>query len=240
MKFIRKDSFKKLEESAFNSFDGDGRRNSFDSESNLFDPPAAGAPAAAAKPAVVKAQSSFDLSFINPTAQSITFEIFNELNSFLKKIRLDFVVGAYLYVPYTSLEGLALAGVGIVGFDQTGSLKITGNAVPSASLVCQQFPYSGLLESSGSDPFTITDIRQKSIADPQIDQQITHFQSSFLGSSATNVVSPRQYFNPNQQQPTLVDIPVNFYIDSTRGLKYIVVAGETVKWNVKIIRSKSM
>lgn len=232
-------NFEEIENAAFNNYDDS--QDSYDLEN--YDDNASNYNPNVARPGQPKQviSASFDLSMANPTAVPITFEIFNLLNSFLKKLNTSYVSGTYTYIPQLTLEGISAAGLGVVGFTKDGILKITSSDVltlAAATLTCQQFPYSGLLESSGAEPFYIKRIRQKSVTDAQIDNQIIHFRSSFLGSTAQNTVTPRQFFRPTQFQNTIVDIPVNWLIDSKRGLQYLVNPGETVTWNITLTRKK--
>lgn len=183
-------------------------------------------------------KASFDLTFTNASAEAITIELFNELNSFTRRLRPELVNSATIkMIPSTSNQGLLLANVGTVGFTQSGDLILTGALAATALTVnCPQLSYESLLRASSRFPFTIKAVRMTVQNAAQIDNEIVHFKKSFLGSSERNTISPRTSFRPDQFQTTVIDIPMDFQIDGQRGLEYKVNAGETVKWNVIIER----
>lgn len=227
-----RNNFQQAEQEAFENFQA---ASDFDPEidSNMYDPEYFDKKSRAAQQ-IVKA--SFDLVFLNPTAQNITIEVFNALNSFLFKRRTDLAVATYSMIPQLTDEGLAAAGLGIVGFNQNGDLVATStnNALPDFTLSYAQFSYRALLESTRMVPFRITSIRMTVTTDAQIDNEIVHFSRTFLGGKSENTISPRVSFNPTQFQGKILDIPTNFVIDGEKGLQYKINAGETVKWNVGI------
>lgn len=193
-----------------------------------------------AQPAKKKLRSNFDLTFTNGAAVALNVELFNELNSFMKKQRLDWVSGAYLYLPGTSSpSNLIAVGAGTVGFTETGDLYVRGAANDATQLKvnCSQFPYSGLLGASGKGfGFRIVSIRMTVTTDSQIDNEIVHTKSSFLGSKSQNRISPRNFFRPEQFQGKIIDIPVGMIINAEHGIEYKLNAGEVVKWNIVIER----
>ncbi len=186
----------------------------------------------------VKRSASFDLSFVNASGEALYVELFNNLNSFLKKKRLDIITSATVtMIPQLTREGLVAAGVGVVGIDSLGRLFLSGAASATALTVdCPQLSYASLLQASEQMPFTIKAIRMTVTTDAQIDNEIVHFTKSFLGSSSQNTISPRTSFRPDQFQGKIIDIPLDFRIDGQKGITYKVNAGETVKWNVLIER----
>lgn len=190
-------------------------------------------------PARVRQKASFDLTMVNTGAEALTIELFNELKSFVENLNTSIVTSATAtYIPQESLEGQNAAGVGIVGYSKLGKLAITGATAytPVLTVDCPQYTYRGLVKSSGRRPFRIVGIRMTVVNDAQIDNEIVHFTSNFLGASNRNVLSPRTFFNPQQFQTKIVDIQCNFPIDDQKGFYYKINAGETVKWNVLIER----
>lgn len=183
-------------------------------------------------------KANFDLVMVNASAETLSFELFNELKSFVENRNTTLVTSAtVLYHPQTSFEGLLLAGVGVIGYTELGLLKATGALAATALTVdCPQYTYRALVKSSGRRPFRITGIRMTVTTDTQIDQEIIHFTNNFLGAKSENTLTPRTFFQPNQFQSKIVDIACNFPIDDQKGLVYKLVAGETVKWNVMIER----
>jgi len=190
-------------------------------------------------PQRTRQKASFDLIINNTGAEDLTIELFNELRSFIDNLNPSIVTSATAtYVPMNSTDGQALAGVGIVGLDKGGKLAVTGAVAytPVLSVDCPQYTYGSLIKSSGRRPFRIVGIRMTVTTNNQIDNEIVHFTSNFLGASNRNVLSPRTFFNPQQFQTNIVDIQCNFPIDDQKGFYYKVNAGELVKWNVLIER----
>jgi hypothetical protein len=184
-------------------------------------------------------KASFDLTMVNSGAEALTIELFNELRTFVENRNTQIITSATaLYIPQNSTQGQQAAGVGIVGYNRDGFLAITGATAytPVLTVDCPQYTYRGLQKSSGRRPFRIVGIRMTVQTDGQIDNEITHFTSNFLGASNRNVLSPRTFFNPQQFQTKIVDIQCNFPIDDQKGFYYKINAGETVKWNVLIER----
>lgn len=168
----------------------------------------------------------------NPTASTLTFELFNYLDSFVRNRNLTYVVGNYLYVPQTSHQGIERIAAGTdqtVGFDETGNCCIRGLAAdPVATIGCSEIPYSSLFEASSITPFHVAYIRQTVTTDAQISNNITWFQKTMAGGIVQNNISPRAYFRPNQFQPLTIDITVEFTIGVDSGLKLSVLSGELV------------
>ena len=190
-------------------------------------------------PVPMKQKASFDLTMINTTGEQLQIELFNELRSFVENLNTSIVTSAtVLYRPQASITGQQLVGVGVVGFTSAGLLSATGSTAytPVLTVDCPQYTYRALLKSSGRRPFRIVGIRMTVTTDGQIDNEIVHFTSNFLGASNRNVLSPRTFFNPQQFQTKIVDIQCNFPIDDQKGFLYKLNANETVKWNVLIER----
>lgn len=247
--------FQELEENAFNDFDPDfydPEADNYNGKGRTPRKQAGGEPRA-------KTRAYFDLVFTNPTAGVLTFELFNALRSFTTLLRSEFSpnVATYGYVPLSTREGIEALinnvvpvgnrtpanesntlAAGFVGFDKTGALIITPDgAFATATIgkvVCGQFPYSGLLQSSGQFPFTINRIRMTTVNDAQISNPIVLFKNSFLGSKSQNEINPRNFFSPNQFQNRIIDVPVGFEINAQSGILYTLNAGETVQWNVEL------
>ena len=189
-------------------------------------------------PARTRQKASFDLVMTNASGDDLTFELFNELKTFVENLNPSYVTsGTITYIPQSSNDGVNAGNVGIIGYTKEGKLLATGSAGATALTVdCPQYTYRGLLKSSGRRPFRIVGIRLTVQNDAQIDNELVHFTVNFLGASNRNVLSPRTFFNPQQFQTKIVDIQCNFPIDDQKGLVYKLNAGETVKWNVLIER----
>lgn len=191
-------------------------------------------------PMPMKQKASFDLTMTNTsTTEALTIELFNELRTFVENLNTSIVTSStVLYKPQASIGGQQLVGVGVVGYDTLGRLAATGTTAFTSVLTvdCPQYTYRGLVKSSARRPFRIVGIRMTVTTDSQIDNEIVHFTSNFLGASNRNVLSPRTFFNPQQFQTKIVDIQCNFPIDDQKGFLYKLNASEIVKWNVLIER----
>lgn len=253
-------NFEELEESAFDNYDPDFYDpESEDGYDNLDGNKRRKKGGQVMQPARRKSKAYFDLIFTNPTAGVLTFELFNFLRSFTRAIRQDLSPNAavYGYYPLSSREGIEALlnnvvpvgnrtpanesntlSAGFVGFDKTGALILTPdgayNVATIGKVVCNQTPYSGLLESSSQQPFRITRVRMTTTNDPQISNPIVLFRNSFLGSKSQNEINPRNFFSPNQFQNRIIDVPVDFVINGQSGILYTLNAGETVQWNVEV------
>lgn len=220
--------------------------DNFDPSMNNFDPAMSGKynnANGASTPAtnLVRAKSGqkmqFNVTLNNPTAVPLTFELFCYLDSYIDRLKTQYQVGNYKYIPLLSLEGLtAHAGThgGVVGFDQNGILIIQGDpSVPelSASISCGEISYQGLFKASGITPWTISYIRYTCRTDPQIDQNIVYFTKSYSGGVTQNPVTPRSYFQPTQFQNFTLDLIVEVGIDIQSGISTLLLAGENVRLN---------
>lgn len=127
------------------------------------------------------------------------------------------------------------------GVSTTGALRIYGsdyvtgsgstaaaNTTEFVQIQCRQLPYRALLESSKVSPFLVNKTRI-SVNTPsasgvssnsQFDYDYTHVTNTFLGAVRTNPISPRSYFNPQQYQNNVVDIPASYLIDGEKGINY--------------------
>lgn len=176
-----------------------------------------------------------NLAMANPTSQILTFELFNWMTSMIKVLNPTYVVGNYHYIPLLTYEGIAaLAGTdGTVGFDAAGSVQIRGalsGPDPHGTISCSTVPYRAFFEASAIIPFQVAFIRQTSLTDAQIDQQINWFQKTFAGAVNQNNISPRSFFKPNQFQPLTVDVTGGFPVGIDAGLNVKVLAGENLRY----------
>jgi len=214
--------------------------SNFDDTAELYDDDTALNYAGQMKQPSGRIKSNFDLTITNPSGEDLIIELFNDLRSFAKIYNPNYLNSAtVLLKPQTTFEGLA-AGVtqaGVVGFLANGDLKLTGAAgVTALTVSCAQYPYRALMESSGRRPFIVKGARMTFSNDSQIDQELVHFRSTFLGAKSENGITPRTFFNPTQNQNLIVDVQMNFAIDDQKGIRYKVLAGNTVKMNVLIER----
>lgn len=217
--------------------------NTFD-PGNTFDPTARGSynnADGASSTAVVAAKPGqkmqINLAMVNGTAAPLNFELFQWMTSFLKVQNTVYPTGHYLYIPLFTYEGIALmvsaAGDGTVGFGSDGSVQIRGNhgtSDPAGTITCSTTPYRAFFEASSIIPFNVSLIRQTSLTDPQIDNQITWFQRTFAGARTQNNISPRSFFKPNQFQPLTVDVTIGFPVGIDAGLNVIVNNAENLRY----------
>lgn len=216
--------------------------DNFDPALNQFDPSVANnatgdQPGTTTTAAKVGQKMQFNVVLNNPTAQTLTFELFNYLNSYIRVLNTTYVKSTYLYIPFLSYEGLfrfkqATDHGGTVGFNDLGNLEIRGDtaaADPTATISCKEIAYSGLFEASAVTPFKVDFLRFTCLTDPQIDENIVWFQKSYSGGVQQNPISPRAYFKPNQFQNFTIDITVSFTIGIDKGLRTDLLPSENVR-----------
>lgn len=166
----------------------------------------------------------------NPTALQLQFELFYAFASCTEVLNPSYPSGAYTYIPSLSTQGLAAAGVGVVGWGQSGELQIRGAALdPVATITCNEYPYKAFYESSKTLPFNVAYVRMTCNTDLQIDNNIKHISKTIGGGIKENVISPRAYFKPNQYQNRTIDILAPFSIDGEKGIVMPVNSGENVR-----------
>lgn len=126
-----------------------------------------------------------------------------------------------------------------------GALYNTGSFAPTGSLIFQTVigtvtvsgatdSFRALMERSKTQPFKIKVIRMKSL---YVAQQFNPFvlgNTSVWGASEENTISPAMFTDPYQQDPLLVDVPVNFIIDGDRGIKMSINSGEQISMTLFI------
>lgn len=234
--------FRNMNRAKYDTFDPDKydpslmrRRNNADNAAAA----SAGTPGSAVKTAQPGNKMQINLSFANPTASDLTFEVWNYLDSCTSRLRPEYVVGNYLYIPQTSYQGIkaiAAATDQTVGFDQVGSLVIRGLlANPVATLSCKEIAYDGFFKASGLTPFEVAYMRYKASIDAQIDENIDYFQKTFSGGEMKNTIDPRAYQLPSNLNELLIDITVSYSIGADKGLRMKVLAGQTVKLSLFIV-----
>lgn len=179
-------------------------------------------------------QLMLTLSVVNATAATLTAEFFSYIDSIVRRKKAEYVSGAFLYTPISSVEGLvrAIADTGgTVAFDQDGNLEVLGanNAAARLTISCSNVSYAGLFEASAVIPFRVEYLRMTVTTDGQIDNDITYFSKSFSGGQKEITIPVRSYFRPNQQQTKTIDINASFDIGIDKGFRLSVLAGETIR-----------
>jgi hypothetical protein len=174
-------------------------------------------------------------AMVNAALIPLNFELFNWMTSMIKILNPNYATGAYGYIPLLTYEGIAaVAGAdGTVGFDAAGNCEIRGNTGAGngkGTISCSTVPYRAFFEASAIIPFQVAYIRQTSLTDAQIDNQIVWFQKTFAGATTQNKISPRSYFKPNQFQPLTVDVTIGFPVGIDAGLNVIVNNGENLRY----------
>ena len=86
--------------------------------------------------------------------------------------------------------------------------------------------FQALMERSKTQPFRIAFIRMKSLQTAQQANPFTLANTSVWGASQTNNISPATYKDAYQQDPLTVDVPVDFTVDSDRGIRLLVNTSE--------------
>lgn len=242
----------------FRAVSKDAKFSNFDpNKSNGFDPQvmgkyngadSAGSPGyvtASAKPAM---KMQITITLTNAAAIPLTFELWYFLNSMLRVRNSTFAGFAdsgggtgpnYLYIPQNSYEGLQaiIADTdGTVGFNQLGACIIRGlPANPVGTIQCKEIGYASLFEASAITPFIVSWMRYTVSVDAQFDELITWKQKSYSGGQSVNTINPRVYFDPNQQQPLVVDILTQFDVAIDRGLELNILNGQSAKLALFII-----
>ncbi len=184
--------------------------------------------------AKVGQKMQFNVTLNNPAAVPLTLELFNYLNSYTRILNQTYVSGTYKYIPLLTFEGwTAHAGAngGTVGFSDNGDLQVRGDtaaADPSATIGCSEIGYSGLFEASGITPFAVSFIRFSCETSAQINKPLIWFRKTYSGGEETNNVVPKAYFKPTQFQNFIIDITVSMDFGIDKGLRTIVLAGESV------------
>lgn len=133
-------------------------------------------------------------------------------------------------------DGIATAGALRI-YEGTG---VTGAAASNkfVQIQCRQIPYKTLLEATKVSPFLVNKTRisvtgasslSATTLNSQFDYDYTHVTNTFLGAVRSNPISPRSYFNPNQFQTNVVDLPVSYLIDGEKGINYQLLNGGGVQ-----------
>ena len=117
-------------------------------------------------------------------------------------------------------------------FDQSGSLLINEGASDGVTVEGTTVPYLTLVKGSAFLNFKVAKLRYSYTSDNQLDQEIVIFQRSIFGAYKENRISPRSYFDPNQQQSKVVDIPISFGINVEGGISIALLASEVVTLNM--------
>jgi hypothetical protein len=117
-------------------------------------------------------------------------------------------------------------------FNASGSLLINEASDRAVTVEGTTVPYLTLVKGSAILPFKVSKLRYAFTSDSQLDQEIIIFTRTIFGAYKENRISPRSYFDPNQQQSKVVDIPIEFNIDLQTGIQISLLASEVVTLNL--------
>jgi hypothetical protein len=117
-------------------------------------------------------------------------------------------------------------------FNQAGSLLINEGASDGVTVEGTTVPYLTLVKGSALLNFKVGKLRYSYTSDSQLDQEIVIFQRTIFGAYKENRISPRSYFDPNQQQSKVVDIPISFGINAEVGINIALLPSEVVTLNL--------
>jgi len=117
-------------------------------------------------------------------------------------------------------------------FNASGNLLINEASDRAVTVEGTTVPYLTLVKGSAILPFKVAKLRYAFTSDSQLDQEIIIFTRTIFGAYKENRISPRSYFDPNQQQSKVVDIPIEFNIDLQTGIQISLLASEVVTLNL--------
>lgn len=117
-------------------------------------------------------------------------------------------------------------------FNQSGSLLINEGSSDGVTIEGTTVPYLTLVKGSAFLNFKVGKLRYSYTSDSQLDQEIVIFQRTIFGAYKENRISPRSYFDPNQQQSKVVDIPISFGINAEVGINIALLPSEVVTLNL--------
>ncbi len=228
--------------SNYDSFGGDTRMDKYDPDYSSYDPDYAtgeggNGAATATQQARPGQKMQINLTISNPTAVKLKFELFSAFDSWVTRLKPELAVGAYTVIPALSTQGLATVGIGTVGYDQNGDLRVygaMGNA--SASVGCGEYPYNSLVDSTKVLGFNVIFCRIAVQTNAQLNNQIVHFTRTFGGGYKQNQINVRAFKKPTQFQNLEVDTTAPFGIDGEKGLLYSLEIGEVVQLGLFINR----
>lgn len=104
---------------------------------------------------------------------------------------------------------------------------------------CNQVAYGTLLDFLSSSTFVLNKIRYKvpSGKEEQFNSDINISKQSIFGASSKDSVSPNAFLDPDQNQPNIVDIPINQLINKEVELvTYMDLSNENVTftWSIYV------
>lgn len=180
-----------------------------------------------------------NLTFVNYTANEVTIELFNALNSWayatakdqrqLNTINYDLKPFGIYPAP---VDALKLAGM--ILFNQYGGIQITENVNGNdiAQIYCDEYPYKSVLEAMKQIKIMIKKITIVTDANTtQLTKPIIRFERKPLSydykEEFYNVT-----INPTNFQPLLNEFKKDILIDGKSGLFYFIAPNTVAKWSI--------
>lgn len=173
----------------------------------------------------------FTIQIVNGIAGAQTVELFNSLRNAVNAVNSELFSG---FVPFTAVNRAAANLNSVIYFDAAGNMIIQSAAGTLLTVSCKQIPYRTLIESLKFYRIQVAKTKISFTNEPQLDNDITYSQQTFLGKKEVNTFTPRVYFADNQFQSKQVTINQGYVIDGERGLSFTVNQGETMSINLTL------
>lgn len=173
----------------------------------------------------------FTIQIVNGIAAAQTVELFNSLRNAVNAVNSELFSG---FVPFTAVNRAAANLNSVIYFDAAGNMIIQSAAGTLLTVSCKQIPYRTLIESLKFYRIQVAKTKISFTNEPQLDNDITYSQQTFLGKKEVNTFTPRVYFADNQFQSKQVTINQGYVIDGERGLSFTVNQGETMSINLTL------
>lgn len=230
-----RNTLNKLKAASFDSYDED-EDNYDDSYDDSYEPEnyVGKKPARRPMPSIggFKPTSGyFTIQIVNGIAGAQTVELFNSLRNAVNAVNSELFSG---FVPFTAVNRAAANLNSVIYFDAAGNMIIQSAAGTLLTISCKQIPYRTLIESLKFYRIQVAKTKISFTNEPQLDNDITYSQQTFLGKKEVNTFTPRVYFADNQFQSKQVTINQGYVIDGERGLSFTVNQGETMSINLTL------
>ena len=233
-----RNTLNKLKSASFDSYDEDNYDddNYDDSYDDTYDPDSYVGKKPARRPmpkmgAFKPTSGYFTIQVVNGIAGDQTVELFNSLRNAVNAVNSDLFSG---FVPFTAVNRAAANLNSVIYYNAAGDMIIQSAAGTLLTISCKQIPYKTLVESLKFYRIQVKTTKISFTNEPQLDNDITYSQQTFLGKKEVNTFTPRVYFADNQFQSKQVTINQGYVIDGERGLSFTVNQGETISLNFNL------
>lgn len=183
--------------------------------------------------------SQITIKVVNSIAAAQKIELFNYFRSIAKiynaNVTTSNPIAAWPNDAVTQATGLPITADRVY-WNESGSLVIESAAGTQCVISGTTVPYRTLFEGSASIDFTVESLRFSFTTEPQLDEELVAFEKTIFGKYSENRVAPRVFFDPNQQQSKVVDMPITAKINGENGLEMNILAGETVSFALFVHR----